>query len=170
MTHLIKNSTEKNSTEKNSNIVQEKDYLENKMKEIANYCVVDSQRCLELFRKRNVIPDKRELANLTFTSIYDAFYRAGGMKIRNVVISEGQDRGYVFSNKSKSIKDMNKFPGAKVLNPKTGLYNPKLTLRERMEKHSEFIKKFSMLTGILFIILAIFTFSLAKSELASMAV
>ena len=64
------------------------------------------------------------------------------MKIRNVVISEGQDRGYVFSNKSKSIRDMNKFPGAKVLNPKTGLYNPKLTLRERIEKHSEFIKRF----------------------------
>lgn len=114
------------------------------MRDVANYCVIDAQRCLELTRIRNVIPDRREVSNLTYVSVYDAFYRAGGMKMRNLVIAEGQDRDYVFSNISqeKKNKDKNKYPGALVLNPKTGLICPKLTLKERMEKHKEFIEKF----------------------------
>ena len=107
------------------------------MRDIANYCVVDSQRCPELTRVRNVIPDKRELANISYVSIYDAFYRAGGMKIRNLIINEAQKRDYVLSNISQKKDSDDKYPGALVLEPKTGLVAPKLTLRERMEAFKE---------------------------------
>lgn len=116
--------------------------LKEDMKKVSNYCVVDSQRCIELIRKRNVIPDYREIANVSFIHLYDALYRADSMKIKNIVIAEGQTRGYVFSSRPKKKRDDFKYPGAKVLEPKTGLYVPKLTLRERIEKYNEFIDKF----------------------------
>jgi len=113
--------------------------LEADMTDVAKYCIVDAQRCCELTRKRNVIPDKREMANLSFTSTYDGFYRAGGVKIRNIVIAEGQKRGIIFSNTSQKKKDENKYPGAMVLNPNTGLYAPKLTIKERIDKSTQFM-------------------------------
>ena len=129
---------EKHESQDSANLLQ---HLKSKMAEVAEYCVIDSRYCPELTRVRNVIPDRREVANLSFVSIYDAFYRAGGMKMRNIVIAEGQDRGYVFSTVSQKKISDNKFPGAMVLNPKTGLFAPKLTLRERVEKHKEFVKE-----------------------------
>lgn len=118
------------------------DELKEKMREVAYYCIIDSQRCPELVKRRNVIPDKREVAKLTYSSIYDAFYRANGVKIRNMVFPILQERGYVASNLPQNKKDDNKFPGAKVLNPQTGLYTARLTLRERIEKFSEFTEEF----------------------------
>jgi hypothetical protein len=34
--------------------------------------------------------DKREVSKLAYCSLYDAFYRANGMKVRNLTISIGQ--------------------------------------------------------------------------------
>ncbi len=116
--------------------------LKDKMKDVSYYCIIDSQRCPELVKKRNVIIDKQEVANLTYTSKYDAFYRANGMKIRNMIFPLMQKNDYIASNLSQPKKDEDKYPGAKVLNPETGLYAPKLTLRERIEKSSEFINEF----------------------------
>jgi len=127
---------------KNSKIISQFTALKDKMKEVSYYCIIDSQRCPELVKKRNIISDKQEIAKLSYTSKYDAFYRAGGVKIRNMVFPILQDRGYITSNLSQKKCDIDKYPGAKVLNPQTGLYVPKLTIEERVEKHAEFIKEF----------------------------
>ncbi len=119
---------------------KEMEGLKNDMRDVANYCVVDAQSCPGLTKVRNIIPDRREVANLSFVSVSDAFFRANGMKMRNIVIAEGQDKGYVFSNLHQKEKDEDKYPGALVLNPKTGLYVPKLTLKERVDKFNEFIE------------------------------
>ena len=58
------------------------DRLTEEMAGAADYCVIDSQRCHELMKIRSVIMDRREVANMSFTSMFDAFYRANGMKVK----------------------------------------------------------------------------------------
>ena len=102
--------------------------------EVANYCVVDAFRCQELIQKLNIINDRREVANLSYTSLYDAIYYADGMKVRNLVIAKGQTRGLVFSTIAKQPHGLGKYPGAHVFYPDKGLVKPKLTYRERIDK------------------------------------
>src|ERR1700678_3520009 len=75
--------------------------------DVVHYCNIDSQRCQELLRIRSIISDRREMANLSYTSMYDACYRAGGMKVRNLVIAEGIESNWniVFNNIANSNKD-----------------------------------------------------------------
>ena len=105
--------------------------LKDKMAEIADYCVVDSQRCHELMKIRSVVMDRREVSNLSYTSIFDSFYRANGMKVRNLVIARGQSQGIKFSNITKAIDNDGKYPGAYVFPPKKGLVTSKTTIAER---------------------------------------
>lgn len=104
------------------------------MKLVAEYCVIDAQRCHELMKIRSVIKDKREVANLSYTSIFDAFYRANGMKVRNLVISECNLRGLKISNISNEVTETGKYPGAWVFPPIKGLSVSKLSINERIEK------------------------------------
>ena len=119
------------------------DILKDKLAEIADYCIIDSQRCHELMKIRSVIMDRREVSKLAYTSVFDAFYRANGMKVRNLVIARGQKYGIRFSNVSKNIQiDDGKYPGAYVFPPKKGLITAKLSIKERMnnsdcEKYKE---------------------------------
>lgn len=109
--------------------------LRGEMKKVASYCVVDSQRCHDLMKIRSIIRDRRELSDLSFTTLFDAFYRANGMKVRNIVIAHGQNRGILFTNIPNSlIVDEGKYPGAYVIPPKKGLNVSKLTLEERAKK------------------------------------
>lgn len=106
--------------------------LKQKMAEIADYCVIDSQRCHELMKIRSVILDRRARADLTNTSVFDAMYRADGMKVRNIVIGRGQLLGLQFSNiQSNDIQEEGKYPGAYVFPPKKGLINSKMNISER---------------------------------------
>lgn len=123
-----------------SNIILEYDIgneyneLKNKMAEVADYCVIDSQRCHELMKIRSVIMDRREVSNLSYTSLFDSFYRANGMKVRNLVIARGQNCGIKFSNITHNDNDEEgKYPGAYVFSPKTGLVISKLSISERIE-------------------------------------
>ena len=112
--------------------------LKNKLAEVADYCVIDSQRCHELMKIRSVITDKREIAKMSYTSMFDALYRANGMKVRNLVISRGQKMNIRFSNiTDNSPSDEHKFPGAYVFPPKKGLVTSKVTIRERCESKME---------------------------------
>lgn len=107
--------------------------LEHRMAEVADYCVIDSQRCHELMKIRSVIMDRRAASNLTYVSVFDAFYRANGMKVRNLVIAEGQQRGLKFSNITNSGEvEEGKYPGAYVFPPKKGLVTSKMTIEERV--------------------------------------
>jgi DNA polymerase elongation subunit (family B) len=119
--------------------------LKEKMAEIADYCVIDSQRCHELMKIRSVLMDRREVSKLSYTSVFDSFYRANGMKVRNLVIARGQKFGIRFSNISNNIEiDEGKYPGAYVYPPKKGLITSKLNIKERMENsHLEKYKEWS---------------------------
>lgn len=108
--------------------------LLDKMALVAKYCVVDSIRCHDLTLIRNVIPDKREIANLSYTNIHDAFYRANGMKVRNLIISRANLRNIKISNITNDIIENGKYPGAWVFPPIKGLITSKLSIRERIEK------------------------------------
>lgn len=100
---------------------------------VVHYCNIDAQRCQELLKIRNIIADRREVANLSYTSMFDALYRAGGMKVRNLVISEGIESPWdlVFTNIAKNVKDTRKYPGAYVVPPKKGLYRDHVIVKRR---------------------------------------
>ena len=102
--------------------------------DVIHYCNVDARRCQELLNVRSVIPDKREVVNLSYTSMHDGFYRAGGMKVRNMVIAVGieQQWNLAISNISTGNKTEKKYPGAWVVPPTKGLYRDhKITKRNR---------------------------------------
>jgi DNA polymerase elongation subunit (family B) len=105
-----------------------------KMALVAKYCVVDSIRCHDLVNIRNILQDKREVANISFTSVFDAFYRANGMKVRNLVIARGNLRNIKISNIAIESSEQGKYPGAWVFPPVKGLYTSKLSIKERIEK------------------------------------
>ena len=112
------------------------------MRTVAEYCVVDSYRCQELSVIRNVIADKREVASLSYTSLCDAFVRANGMKVRQMVMARGIKRKLYFTVNTKKNPEDEKYPGAYVLPPEKGLIVSKLTLQERQTKYNDFIRHF----------------------------
>jgi DNA polymerase elongation subunit (family B) len=117
------------------------DTLTDTMAEIADYCVIDSQRCHELMKIRSVVVDRREIADMSYTNMFDAFYRANGMKVRNIVIARGQQFGIRFSNiTGGGDMELGKYPGAYVFPPKKGLVTSKLNMSERIE-HATLIKE-----------------------------
>ena len=105
-----------------------------KMALVAKYCVVDSIRCHDLTNIRNVIREKREVANISFTSMHDALYKANGMKVCNLVINRGNVRNLKISNIANERIEEGKYPGAFVFPPKKGLSISKLDIRERIKK------------------------------------
>lgn len=117
--------------------------LKDKMKLVAEYCVIDSQRCHELLKIRSVIQDRREVAKLSFTSVFDAFYRANGMKVRNLVIARGNLLNLKFSNISNDVIEPGKYPGAYVFPPIKGLVTSKLSIDECVEKGNKDFENYS---------------------------
>lgn len=109
---------------------------------IGKYCIIDAQKCHELMKIRNVIQDRREVANISFTSLYDAFYYANGMKVRNLVIARAQLRNLKISNISNTEIEQGKYPGAWVFPPIKGLQISKLSIRERIEKAKRGFKEY----------------------------
>ena len=102
------------------------------MADVVHYCTVDAMRCQELMHKVNIISDKREVANISHTTLYDALYFADGMKVRNLIIAEGQKRGLLFSTLPAQYVGDGQYPGAYVFPPIKGPVKPKLTIRERV--------------------------------------
>jgi DNA polymerase elongation subunit (family B) len=121
-TALLKEPTEKSLTD---------------MSRVAKYCIVDAFRCHELMRVRNILGDRREVASLSYTSLGDAFFRANGSKVCNLLFSEGKGRGLLFNNITNGMGAPQKYPGAYVFEPDTGLVAPKLTIEERLARATE---------------------------------
>jgi DNA polymerase elongation subunit (family B) len=94
------------------------------MATVAKYCVTDSFRCQQLYVKVNMVGEKREVANLSYISLYDAFTKAGGMKVRNIVAAECclADVNIMFSN-ARVENTKIKYTGALVFEPIKGLHN-----------------------------------------------
>jgi len=91
------------------------------MRHVAHYCGVDAKRCQELLVKRNVINDRREVATLSYVSLYDAIYYAGGHKVCNMLAAYAIRRGLACSNISGEESEHGKYPGAWVFHPEKGL-------------------------------------------------
>ncbi len=110
--------------------------LKKRLADINHYCVIDAQRCHDLMKIRSVTMDHREVSNLAFCSLYDAFYRANGMKVRNLTIAVGQGPGFNmrFSNIANDSAEDGKYPGGFVLPPRKGLKISKLSMEERIKK------------------------------------
>jgi DNA polymerase elongation subunit (family B) len=110
--------------------------LKSDLADINYYCIIDAQRCHDLVKIRSVVMDHREVSNLAYTSVYDAFYRANGMKVRNLTIAIGQTDifGIRFTNITNTGAEDGKYPGAFVFPPKKGLKTTKLSMEERIAK------------------------------------
>jgi DNA polymerase elongation subunit (family B) len=95
------------------------------MADVGYYCVIDCVRPQQLYVKRTIVPDKRELSTMSYVSLYDSFYRADGMKVRNVIGAYCHKRDIAFSNArtDKSESDKDHYPGAWVFVPNRGLHS-----------------------------------------------
>jgi DNA polymerase elongation subunit (family B) len=120
--------------------MQEYTQLRADMTEVAYYCVIDVVRCHDLMVKRSVHMERREVAKVSFCTIFAAHYRGNGMKVRNITIAYGQQHPFNirFANRSNnkiSDDEMNqKYAGGYVFNPIKGLKTSKLSILERIEK------------------------------------
>jgi DNA polymerase elongation subunit (family B) len=95
------------------------------MADVGFYCTVDCLRPQQLYVKRSIIPDKRELSNMSCVSLYDSFYRADGMKVRNLIGKYCHKQEIAFSNAGSNKENTEKdhYPGAWVFAPNRGLNN-----------------------------------------------
>lgn len=91
------------------------------MRHVAHYCVTDASRCQDLLVKRNVVNDRREVAALSYVSLYDAVYYAGGHKVCNMLIAYAIRRGLLCSNINNEETEDGQYPGAWVFHPEKGL-------------------------------------------------
>ena len=92
------------------------------MYDTAEYCVVDSLSCVRLEQKVNLFDSYRATAHLALCSISDAFIRAGGMKVKNVIYAIGRRLQCNYTENAKKVEYHGKFPGAVVFAPLRGLY------------------------------------------------
>ncbi len=110
----------------------EKDYKG--LGEVAHYCFIDCFRLHQLAFKNNIIQDKRAVGLLSYTSLFDAFYRANSCKVRNLIVASALDKNLFYNSLKKEEKEedkeVGKYPGALVLDPKRGLVNPTLNFEE----------------------------------------
>ena len=104
------------------------------MTDVVHYCYIDAFRLHQLVYKNNIIQDKREVSTLAYTSLFDAFYRANGSKVRNLIIAKAIKQNLFVNTIKKEVKEEEKmdgkYPGALVLDPKKGLVNNVLTIKE----------------------------------------
>lgn len=100
--------------------IREEEDTEN-MRDVAHYCVVDAKRCQELLVKRNVINNRREVAVLSYVSLFDSIFYAGGHKVCNMLIAHAIRRDILCSNINNQNVEQGKYPGAWVFHPKKGL-------------------------------------------------
>lgn len=84
------------------------------MGDVVYYCAVDCIRPHELCVKRLIVVDKRELSTLSYVSLYDSYYRADGMKVRNLIGNAAHRFGIAFSNSRPDVGDSDRthYPGA----------------------------------------------------------
>ena len=90
------------------------------MREIAYYCMVDTISVQRLFVKRNIVTDYREVASLAYISLADSHYRAGGMKVCNLVGSYAWPNILINTSNLHSREHKN-YPGAYVFPPEKGI-------------------------------------------------
>ena len=93
------------------------------MHEVAKYCIIDALSCQRLMVKRNVINEYREVVSISFLSLYDAHYFAGGMKVCNLLGASAWQRGLLTSTISCEQTESGSFLGIYVFSLIKGLEN-----------------------------------------------
>jgi len=111
----------------------------NDCEKVRSYCVADAHKCQLLCLKRSVIGDKRAMASMSYTSMYDGFVRANGMKVRNLVMSTGCEPEWniLFSTKGASSKIAQNYPGAWVFKPKKGIQRDTVQVQIKQQLSEE---------------------------------
>jgi len=94
------------------------------MTDVAYYCAIDCSRPQELICKVGNLIDARGLSSRAYVTLYDSIYKAGGMKVRNLIGSLCYEEDVAFTNRTRNVSDSEKdhFPGAHVFTPQTGFY------------------------------------------------
>jgi DNA polymerase elongation subunit (family B) len=95
------------------------------MSEVAYYCVIDSIRPQQLYCRITTLTKARDIANLSYVSTHAAFYRAGGMRVRNLIASECRKYGMAYPGWIPNRDDHEKehFPGGWVFPPNRGMHS-----------------------------------------------
>ena len=91
------------------------------MRLVAHYCIVDAMRCQELMRKRNIIEDLKETGSLTFLTLSDCYYCAGGLKVRQVLKKYASQNNILTTSLVDAREGNGKYPGAFVFTPVKGI-------------------------------------------------
>jgi DNA polymerase elongation subunit (family B) len=123
------------------------------MKMVAHYCYIDTFKLQQLLIKKNVVQDRREVANLSYTSLHDNFYFAGGGRMRNLLMNRGAKLGYFFDTEYRpEVEDPDaKFPGAYVVPPVKGIVKPMLRFDEFVQLNNIEIDEDALSAGYEFI-------------------
>jgi len=102
--------------------------------DVAKYCFIDCLRLHQLAYKINLIQDRKAIGLLSYTSLFDSFYRANSSKVRNLVVSHAIDKNLFYDSIKEEVSEADqmegKYPGAWVLSPETGLVNPIMSFEE----------------------------------------
>lgn len=93
---------------------------------INDYCAIDSVRPLQLLRKLGVTGDNRELSNTTYTSLFDSYYHADGMRVVNFTGSFAPEFGIAISARAPE-RPKARFQGAHVFPPVLGIHDRPVT-------------------------------------------
>lgn len=99
------------------------DHLKVQASLLLYYNIIDCYRTQQLYAIQTIISDRRAFASRSFTSLYDAFYRANGVKVQNLVGHHCATNGFAYSNRSNDQNVKHKYPGAIVFKPEKGLHN-----------------------------------------------
>ncbi len=92
------------------------------MKKVAEYCIVDAMSCQRLLLRRNVVREKREVARISFISLDDAIFYAGGLRVCNILHTVARKVGIKCTNIGKQDTVSEKYPGAWVFDPIKGIH------------------------------------------------
>lgn len=122
-----KSQTKLNKYKMTDSYITGRSSIDRNMAEVAKYCLIDAYSCQLLYVQRVIVTDKREVANGSYVTLFAGFYRANGMKVRNLAGSEyyhnkSMKYPFMFSNAHPSNKKI-KYPGAWVFPPRKGLNN-----------------------------------------------
>lgn len=102
--------------------------------DVAKYCFIDCLRLHQLVHKINLIQDRKAVGMLSYTSLFDSFYRANSSKVRNLVVSHALDKNLFYDSIKEEVEEADKmegkYPGAWVIQPETGLVNPIMSFEE----------------------------------------
>lgn len=93
------------------------------MGDVAYYCTIDCVRPQQLCLAQTVLNDKRGISDVSFCTLYNAYYNADGMKVRNLIAAECHMLNVAFSGRAiqKHQAEKDHYPGAHVIPPKIGL-------------------------------------------------